>query len=107
MTSSNGPFFRLYWCWLPGLVRGRLHSAIVRAMKTEIVVRFAGADQLVHLIGKGETPPRLGRVVSDRFHGAAQTGEGITDRNQLAALTLHGFILPCSPDKTGTPGVYS
>ena len=33
MTSSNGPFFRLYWCWFPGLVRGRLHSAIVRAMK--------------------------------------------------------------------------
>ena len=44
---------------------------------------------------------------SGDLEGAAQTGEGITDRNQLAALTLHGFILPCSPDKTGTPGVYS
>ena len=29
------------------------------------------------------------------------TGEGITDRNQIAVLTLHDFILPCASDKTG------
>ena len=28
----------------------------------------------------------------NRLHGAAHTGEGITDRNQLAALTLHGLF---------------
>ena len=27
--------------------------------------------------------------------------DNFTDRNQLAALTLHGLILPCSPDKPG------
>ena len=36
------------------------------------------------------------------FTGPPQAGEDFTDRNQLAALTLHGFILPCSQDKTGT-----
>ena len=37
---------------------------------------------------------RLGRGVADRFHRTAQIGQGITDRNQLAALTLHGFYSP-------------
>ena len=27
--------------------------------------------------------------------------EGFTDRNQLAALTLHGLILPQDPDSDG------
>ena len=34
--------------------------------------------------------PRLGRDVAVRIHRAIHTGEGITDRNQLAALTCHG-----------------
>ena len=42
MMSLNGPLTRLYWRRLPGLVRGRLHSAIVRRHETEIGVRFAG-----------------------------------------------------------------
>ena len=33
MMSLYGPLTRLYWRRLPGLVRGREHSAIVRAMK--------------------------------------------------------------------------
>ena len=33
MMSVNGPLTRLYSLQLPGLVRGRLHSAIIRAMK--------------------------------------------------------------------------
>ena len=37
---------------------------------------------------------------AERLDRAAQIGEGITDRNQPVALTLHGFILPCSSDKT-------
>ena len=43
----------------------------------------------------------------ERLDRAGQIGDDFTDGNQLAVLTLHGFILPCSPDKTGTPGVYS
>ena len=96
MMSLKGPLTRLYWRRLPGLVRGRLHSAISRAMKPRPGVRFAGPGQLVHLIEAGEVVPRLGRVAADRLHGAAQIGDDFTDGNQLAALTLHGFILPCS-----------
>ena len=33
MISLNGPLTRLYWCRLPGLVRGNEQSAIIRAMK--------------------------------------------------------------------------
>ena len=33
MISLNGPLTRLYWCRFPGLVRGREHSASIRAMK--------------------------------------------------------------------------
>ena len=66
--------------------------------EAEVGVRFAGPDQQVYLIGNGEAPLCRGRGVADRLHGAAHTGEGITDRNQLAALSLHGFILPCVSD---------
>ena len=46
----------------------------------------------------------------NRLHGAAHTGEGITDRNQPAALTLHTLfshawlILPCSSETRKTQG---
>ena len=47
---------------------------------------------------------RLGQGVADRFHKTVQVTEGLPDGNQLAALTLHGFILPRPPDKTGVGG---
>ena len=58
--------------------------------EAQIGVRFAGRDKLVHLIGLGEVVARLGRGFAERLHRAVHTREGITDRNQLAALTLHG-----------------
>ena len=59
--------------------------------EAEIGVRFAGRSKLIHLIGAGEVVPRLGRVVADRRH-VIQTGDGITDRNQPAALTMHALF---------------
>ena len=54
------------------------------------------------MIGLGEVVERLGRSVADRLDRAGQIGQGFGNGNQLAvALTLHGFILPCSSDKTG------
>ena len=53
-VSSVDRSKRLYSFRLPGLVRGNEQSAISRAMKPEIGVRFAGPDKLVHLIGAGE-----------------------------------------------------
>ena len=44
--------------------------------ETEIGVRFAGADKLVHLIEAGEVVQRLGRGFAERLDGAAQIGEG-------------------------------
>ena len=44
--------------------------------------------------------PRLGRSVADRLGRAGQIGDDFTNGNQLASLTLHGFILPW-PDKSG------
>ena len=86
---------------MPGLVRGREHSAISRAMKPRSAIRFAGRNKLVHLIGLGEVVQRLGRGFAERLHRTIQIGQGITDRTQLAAFALHGFILPCASDKTG------
>ena len=57
-------------------------------------VRFAGRDKLVHLIGLSEVVHRLGRGVADRLQRAIQIGQGFTDGNQLAALTLHGLYSP-------------
>ena len=37
-------------------------------------------------------PPRRWWGFAERLDGAAHTGEGITDRNQLAALTLHSLF---------------
>ena len=68
----------------------------------EILRGSGNSYKLVHLIGKGETPTRRRRGFAERLAGAGQIGQGFTDRNQAAALTLHGFILPCPSDKTGT-----
>ena len=48
-----GPLRRTYSFRLPGLVRGRLRSAMSRAIKASFGVRFAGTDKLVHLIEAG------------------------------------------------------
>ena len=53
-----------------------------------IRVRFAGPDKLVHLIGLGEVVPRRWWGFAERLDGAAQIGEGITDRNQLGPPLL-------------------
>ena len=47
-----------------------------------------GGGDLVHL---DQVVKRLGRGVVDCLHRRVQVGEGITDGNQLAAFTLHGF----------------
>ena len=60
--------------------------------ETQIGVRFASPDQLVHLIEAGEVVPRLGRGFADRLDRTGQIGQGSGNGNQLAALTLHGFI---------------
>ena len=52
---------------------------------------FAGPCELGYLIGEGEVAQRLGRGFAELFHRAVQIGQGFTDRNQLAAFTLHGF----------------
>ena len=51
-----------------------------------------------------EVVPGLGRFFADRLQAwrVIQAVEmAFSDRNQLAALTLHGLILPCASDKTG------
>ena len=54
------------------------------------------------LIDAGVVVQRLGRGL-ERLDRAGQIGQGFGNGNQLAALTLHGFILPCTSDKTGAP----
>ena len=66
--------------------------------------RFAGPDKSVYLVGQGERSAAPGA----KRRGSPATAcpgrrEPSPIGNKLAALTLHGFILPCSPDKTGTP----
>ena len=60
--------------------------------EAQIGVRFAGRDKLVHLIGLGEVVARLGRSFADRLDRPVQIGDDFTDRNQLAALTLHALF---------------
>ena len=48
-----------------------------------------GGGDLVHL---DQVVKRLGEGSEDRFHRAGQIGQGFTDGNQLAALTLHGLF---------------
>ena len=67
----------------------------------------AGPDQLIHLIGKGETPLRRA-VRAERLRRAGQIGQGFGNRNQLAALTLHWLYSPMflRQDRDTTTGVY-
>ena len=51
------------------------------------------ATNLVYLIGKGETPLRRS-ITAERLDRTGQIGDDFTNRNQSAALTLHGFHSP-------------
>ena len=59
--------------------------------ESEIGVRFAGRDKLVHLIGAGEVALCRGRGY-ERLGGTGQVGQGFGNGNQLAALTLHSLV---------------
>ena len=69
-----------------------------------IGVRFAGPCELVYLIGEGEVAQRLGRGFAEFLHRAVQIGQGFTDRNQLAAFTLHGFSFSHARQTRGLQG---
>ena len=90
MTKVYGPLRRTYRSRSLGLLRGSEQSAIRRAIKTRSGSASLAETQLVYLIGEGEASTRRGRGFADRLDGAAHTGEGITDRNQLA--TLHALF---------------
>ena len=70
--------------------------------EAEIGVRFTGVNKLVHLIGLGEVPFRWPGF-ADRQGRAGQISYGFGNGNQAVSFVSHGFILPCSPDKTGAP----
>ena len=102
MTSLYGPLARLYWCRLPGLVRGKRAERHHSRHEAQIGVRFAGRDKLVHLIGLGEVVARLGRSVAERRHRPAQIRESFSNGNQLAvALTLHALFSHVPQTKQG------
>ena len=74
------------------MLRGRLHKGHHPRLKTEIGVRFAGRDMLVHLIGLGEVVQRLGRGFAERLHRPVQAAEDFPDRDQAALFTLYGLF---------------
>ena len=53
---------RLYWWRLPGSVPGQAAQRHQPRHETEIGVRFAGPDKLVHLIGLGEVVQAWGEA---------------------------------------------
>ena len=75
-----------------GVAAGQTAQGHHPRLKTEIGVRFAGRDKLVHLIGLGEVVARLGRSFAERFHRTAQIGQGFTDRNQAVSFTRHALF---------------
>ena len=103
MTKVYGPLRRTYRSRSLGLVRGKAAQRHHARHETAIWGRFAGPDKSVYLIGHGEAPPRLGRGIAERLHGAAHTREGITDRNQPGALTLHDLFSHAPQTRQGHP----
>ena len=89
---------RLYSFRVPGLVRGKLHSANSRAMKPRSGFRFAGRNQLVHLVEAGEVVQRLGRGVAEHLHRSTQAAERFPDGNQPVSFYAACLILPCGSD---------
>ena len=68
--------------------------------EAKIGVRFAGLDQLVHLIGLGEVMPRLGRGFVEFLYGSTRAGEGFPNGNQPVSFARHGlsrFALSAEP----------
>ena len=66
-----------------GAAHGQLWDAIrAKGRRVEVIAVGAELDMVLR---------------ADRFYRAAHTGEGITDRNQLAALTRHAFYFPMFP----------
>ena len=59
-------------------MRGRLHSAVIRAMKPRSGSASRAAANWFTLIGKGEVALRRWGGFAERLDGAAHTGEGIT-----------------------------
>ena len=89
-------------CRLPGLVRGRLHSAISRAMKPRSGSASLAETSWFTWSKRVKWCNRLGRSVADRFFtGPAQVGDGFLDGNQAVPFARHAFILPWSPDRRG------
>ena len=89
----KGPFDALVFFAVARVGAGQRAQRQQPRHETAIRVRFAGRHQLVHLIGNGEVVPRLGGCFAERRHQyVIQAGDNFTDRNQLAALTLHGLF---------------
>ena len=65
---------------------------LIPRLKAEIGVGLADRHQPVHLIGKGEVVPCLGRGFADRPYRPIQAGENFGGGNQPVSFTLHGFI---------------
>ena len=63
-------------------------------------VRLAGRDKLVYLIGAGEVA-LCRRRGYERLDRPVQIGDDFTDRNQLAALTLHALFSHVPQTKQG------
>ncbi len=70
MVYSKGPSFGT------GRGAGQRAQRQQPRRETELGVRFAGPDKLIHLIGLGEVVPHLGRGVAERRHRLVQATEG-------------------------------
>ena len=60
--------------------------------QAEIGVRFVGPDKLLHLIGLGEPPTRLGRGFADRWHRDARAVDDFSNGDQAVPLILHDLF---------------
>ena len=73
--------------------------------EAEIGGRFAGPDQLVHLIGLGEMVPRLGRGL-EGFHSAARTRDDFTygePARRVVAAWIYSPMFPRQDRGTTLP----
>ena len=59
----------------------------------EVLADLGGPVQAIR-----EAPPRRWWGFAERLDRAGQIGDDFGNRNQLAALTLHGFILTCASE---------
>ena len=73
------------------------------AHETKIGVRFAGPDQLVHLIEAGESPLRRWWGFAERLDRPIQAGENFGGGNQAVLFTLHGSFSHVPQTRQGPP----